>query len=558
MVHYSDLSLKTKITLVMESMMTLLCIILCFSTILFFSKSYEKEADRLASQWTNVIAANINQTWKDIYNKILFATTDDTFSNLVINQKLSFMDKKVAFQPKINAIMSSSYIVDNAYFLTDKGEVLSSFDDYIINPSAFLSLDDLENVKGITMLKEMRSPFRRTSTAIPVVIPFSALNGSNYIGITQDGQAQIYLIVLLSTERIKQSLKETTSDEMDIMIQFYFRDYPLFVDLNKYDTSYITVRGSCDIKELQLDIHIKKSSLFTGKSMVITFSIATTLVIVFISAFLISLISKRLMAPFTTITRMLERMKYNTYKFDVKPKYRDESGALITSINDMYGKLMENLEKVKYEEKEKFLYMSQMLTEQINPHFIYNTLEIINMEIINGNMATASEMVSSFSSFLRYSLNQGSFMIKLSDEIKQAENYMKIMNFRLNGIISFSISCSPELYTIEIPKLILQPLVENAIKHGFNSLTHDCFIDPQISVHISLRENILTIVVSDNGQGIDIEKAERVMNKESEKKSFGLNNIATRLQLFDSSCKIEFTSIPFFSNEVIIKLHVPS
>lgn len=559
MIHYSDLSLRSKITIVMESLMVLLCIVLCFSIIIFFSNGYEKEANKLADQWTNVIVVNINQTWTDIYDKVLRSTTDYQFSNVVSNPDLTTIDKKVALQSDITSILSSSSIVENVYFLSDKDEILCSFDDFFINQDLLLRVDDLKDIQGISVLPEMKSPFRRTGHVVPIIIPFSNINNSSYVGIAQSGTTDVYLVILVSAEKMRAGFQEITSKEMSIDVQFYFNGMPILndVDLN-VSSDYISTRKDCMIEGLDIQVDLNKETLFTGKDSVIAFSIISTVIIVIISGLLISLIAKRLMSPFANISRMLDQMKDGSYKFDVKPRYHDESGILIESLNDMYGQLMDNLEKIKYEEKQKFLYMSQMLTEQINPHFIYNTLEIINMEIIAGNIATASEMVSSFSSFLRYSLNKGDFMIKLSDEIKQAETYMKIMNFRLNGIISFSISCPDAIQGIEIPKLILQPLVENSIKHGFDSLSHGGFIDPRISILISCTENILTINVSDNGQGIDIEKAEKAMNKESDKKSFGLNNIATRLRIFDGACKIEFRSIPYFNNEVVITLHLPS
>lgn len=557
MIHYSDLSLRSKITIVMESMMILLCIILCVATILFFSRIYEKETDKLAKQWTNVIAVNIDQTWNDIYSKVIKTTTGNNFLNIVIDDSLSQIDKKIDLQSDIMSILSSSVIIDNVYFVSGKNEVLCSFDDFVMNPSILLSSEELADIKGVTVLPESRSPFKRNGTVVPVVVPFNTVNDSNYIGINQSGNSRMYLVILLSTSRMKDSFKEILSSELNISIQLYFDGEPILVDLNQYDDSdYISRKAQCNINGLEVDIKFDKGLLFSEKRAVIAFSVISMAVIVLISGILISIISKRLMAPFSTITKMLDRMKHNTYKFDVQPKYRDESGALIESINDMYKELMDNLDRIKYEEKQKFQYMSQMLTEQINPHFIYNTLEIINMEIINGNLTTASEMVSSFSMFLRYSLNQGSYMISLGDEIRQAENYMKIMNFRLNGIISLSVTCDEDLYSVQIPKLILQPLIENAIKHGFGSFANDEFIDPRINVEVSCSGNILNMTVSDNGQGIDIEKARRAMTAEGGEKSFGLSNIYTRLQLFDHRCDVSFSSIPYFKNDVTLSIYI--
>ena len=129
------------------------------------------------------------------------------------------------------------------------------------------------------------------------------------------------------------------------------------------------------------------------------------------------------------------------------------------------------------------------------------------------------------------------------------------MNYRLNGVIEFRVNVLDDCRDILIPKSILQPLVENSIKHGFDNLNSSMLFNPFIEVSIKKEEDVLIISVVDNGIGIDIEKANASIAGD-DNKQVGLANISKRLKMFDKDCIISFYSIPYFSNEVKIEIHL--
>ena len=148
----------------------------------------------------------------------------------------------------------------------------------------------------------------------------------------------------------------------------------------------------------------------------------------------------------------------------------------------MYRTLLLQMEQIKREEEEKYRYHSQMLTEQINPHFIYNTLEIINMEVHKEQYERASNMIQAFAAFLRYSLNQGEDTTTLDREVDHIRKYLMIMNTRLDARIILTCDYPPSLGEYRIPKSILLPLVENSIRHGFSPNTGDVELLPVITI----------------------------------------------------------------------------
>ncbi|OYO88502.1 hypothetical protein CG709_13835, partial [Lachnotalea glycerini] len=171
----------------------------------------------------------------------------------------------------------------------------------------------------------------------------------------------------------------------------------------------------------------------------------------------------------------------------------------------MYLTIQAQIGKIKREEEERTKAEINILSEQINPHFLYNTLDCINWEILSGEKEMASNMIGSLSDFLRIGLSHGAQTITFKEEIAHAENYLYIMNQRSELNIKFICCIDKQLEQYRIVKLILQPLVENAIKHGFTNVDFTAMgIVPTIELNIKQEVNHIKILVCDNGAGIDI------------------------------------------------------
>lgn len=554
MKNYSDLKLHQKISIVMATIFLSLAIILTSISLMMFTSFYEKEATDIATQWARVSERNISQIWSNISERVLKTVVKGDFVTKITNTKLSELQKRVDLQDSIENINSSSSFIYSSFFLTNNNEIIYSFNDIPTDELGNFTFDKLKNIDGITMLKECNSPFKRDGLVIPILIPYKQIDSSPYLGITSDRDVNLILVILLNSTLLKNELYESTSKEVFLNPRLFFNGELILGP--EFDIGdMLVVRNECSIEGLEVEISVNRSELTPMKSILFIWVISLTFILILIGVILIRLTALRLTAPFSRITRMMREMKDSSYHFDVKPENSDESGLLIAGLNDMYKELSDTMQRIKEEEEQKYKYLSQMLTEQINPHFTYNTLEMINMEIASGNYLSASDMVSAFSLFLRHSLNHGEYLITVSNELLQVENYMKIMNYRLNGVIEFRVNVLDDCRDILIPKSILQPLVENSIKHGFDNLNSSMLFNPFIEVSIKKEEDVLIISVVDNGIGIDIEKANASISGD-DNKQVGLANISKRLKMFDKDCIISFYSIPYFSNEVKIEIHL--
>lgn len=239
------------------------------------------------------------------------------------------------------------------------------------------------------------------------------------------------------------------------------------------------------------------------------------------------------------------------------PRYNDEIGMLGKAIANMNTTIHNQMKTLKEEERKRSNAEIQMLTQQINPHFIYNTLDCIRWEILSHNIDGSSNMIENLATFLRLGFGHSGDSISVREEVTRVEQYLNIMRYRLNGSTFFSGYVDPKLTEWQIPKMILQPLVENSIKHAFasdvfetNRQTREIYIH---CAFISARQ--ISLSVEDNGVGIDIERAQASidLNKaDPSSGNIGLRNSYLRMRAFfgTENVQMRFSSTPFFLNRV--------
>lgn len=152
------------------------------------------------------------------------------------------------------------------------------------------------------------------------------------------------------------------------------------------------------------------------------------------------------------------------------------------------------------------------LQSQINPHFLYNTLECIRGQALLDDNIEIAKMVEALSSFFRYSISKKGNLVTLRDELANIENYMLIQRYRFNNRFSMEIIIDEEdeaAYNFLVPRLIIQPVIENAIFHGLEERMEDGIV----SIEVIVTDLDMIITISDNGKGIDCEELEELNNR---------------------------------------------
>lgn len=230
---------------------------------------------------------------------------------------------------------------------------------------------------------------------------------------------------------------------------------------------------------------------------------------------------------------MLDKVKkVGRGKFDMIPIEAEieEIEELDEGINKMARKISALLENIRQEKEMQHLTELQLIQAQVNPHFLYNTLDTIVWLIEGGMTDDAVEMISSLSIFFRTSLSKGNDIIPLSEEERHTLSYLEIQQYRYRDILEFEINIPKELSGIPVPKLSIQPLAENALYHGIKNRRGK----GKILIEGREEENALVLTVSDNGQGMTPERLHEVQEaiRIGERAGFGLAAVAERIALY--------------------------
>ena len=259
------------------------------------------------------------------------------------------------------------------------------------------------------------------------------------------------------------------------------------------------------------------------------FSSLVFCLILFIIIYLFFL--KRIFNPIKSLIENMEDKVESNLNYHFIYNKNDEIGILIKSYNDMKNRIS-NLININYKNKieQKELELRQ-LQNQINPHFIYNTLESIHMMAEINDDPETSIMAEYFGAIIRYSMNRKVNTVKLKEEIEIIENYMYLQKIRFDTLFTIENLVDEEVLECEIIKMIIQPLIENSIYHGLS----ECDGDGKIIIQALHLEDNLVITISDNGIGIDDDKLaclnDYINGKNELFNGIALRNINKRLKL---------------------------
>lgn len=242
-------------------------------------------------------------------------------------------------------------------------------------------------------------------------------------------------------------------------------------------------------------------------------------------------ISYKISQPIKRLEREMKKLEKGDFNISVEEKGEDEVRQLSRAFNMMVAKIKMLMDQIITEQEEKRKSELKALQAQINPHFLYNTLDSIIWMNENQNYEGVTVMVAALAKLFRISLSRGHEIICIADEVEHARNYLTIQKIRYKDKFDYTIEMEPGLESERTLKLILQPIIENAIYHGISPLNEKGII--KISVK-SEGKNIL-FQVSDNGYGIEPEILKELLNQES--KSYhsggvGLKNVNERIKLF--------------------------
>jgi two-component system sensor histidine kinase YesM len=252
--------------------------------------------------------------------------------------------------------------------------------------------------------------------------------------------------------------------------------------------------------------------------------VLSSILILFLSIYFLS---KVVVRPLIMLSKNMEQIENGELVVTVTNTASDEIGNLIQKFGNMVHKIQTMINEVYKSKIARQEYEMKALQAQINPHFFYNSLSLINSKAIMADQEDISQMAQYLSSFYRTTLNQGKSIISVKDELENTTSYIQIQ--RMMHSYSFEVHCEVEKDILDYTmiNLLLQPLVENAINHGIDHKETPC--KGVLTISGKQNEDNLIFTVSDNGCGIDPEKLKTILTNKT--KGYGVRNVHDRVQL---------------------------
>ncbi|MEG0144749.1 MAG: sensor histidine kinase [Clostridia bacterium] len=256
--------------------------------------------------------------------------------------------------------------------------------------------------------------------------------------------------------------------------------------------------------------------------------------------------------PITALSREMTRVKDGDFNVRLQIATDNELGQLSHLFLDMTSRiesLIKTVYQIRLKEREAELKALQM---QINPHFLYNTLDSIYWLAYKNRDYAVSEQIAALSDMFKHALNSGNETTTIAEELHHMEQYLFIQKNRLGERIRLEVQADPSLMACRIMKLILQPLVENAVVHGLEARRQG----GTIWITIARQDEMLCLTVRDDGVGADAQRVMRHLEAdegESGETIFALKNIYERLKMrFGAQASMQFQSVPDEGTTVVI------
>ncbi|MDO4275918.1 MAG: sensor histidine kinase [Eubacteriales bacterium] len=229
-------------------------------------------------------------------------------------------------------------------------------------------------------------------------------------------------------------------------------------------------------------------------------------------------------------------------RVETESRMPSEVETISGEFNKMLGRLSNSIEKEKEAAEKQKAAEIAALEAQINPHFLYNTLDTINWMAIDKEEYEISNSINALANILRYGIDNSNGIVTVRQEQEWLKKYLFLQQTRMKNAFSCEIHVEQEAMDCRIHKLLLQPFVENAIIHGFEGIKHDCFL----SVTITLEKGYLQIVIYDNGKGIERNMTDQmnqgIFPESSDRNHIGMENAISRMRMYygtEGNVKIE-------------------
>lgn len=462
-------------------------------------------------------------------------------SDSVYNVYINFSDGRVGTQAYEKDLLKISYKYDewkarfpeNKYYWVNADACRDLIPDQAMGAVLFHLYEDINTKRNGIILIAIKEKFFEDVLKVEAINSDSCLSLITDWGMMHFGEYQAAAVVETKHDYLIKKAEMRPGIQSELLDDYYF------------------MYKNMDLTGWKLVYTVKESSI-SNAHYIMRDAMVITLVAVVVSAILLGLWSKAMSRSLRELTQKVEAK--DVLEHEIAVHSYAEITSLSNGLEGMRKRINALLAEVGLEQEAKRQIEIALMQEQINPHFLYNTLYSIMQLCEMKQPEKASRMLEALSTFYRIGLNEGKNIITVEEELNHVKNYLFIQRFRYSDLFDYTIDCDPEILTCRIPKMSLQPLVENSIyhgvkrKHGFGNV---CIIGGTYDGEQAYLE------VHDDGPGMTEEKMgeirayldEKITGNEGisgqQRVSFGMKNVDSRIKFeFGRDAGLEIYSVP--------------
>ena len=560
---YHSKSIRNRILLFTLSAILGMCLLISLFSYYIFRHYLQNTLIQSTETSLRLLSESMDNSMDEVYRLVRYCQTDSNIANYIehnpnpgsvlsVSTYDSFYEEcsrnsSYNYMPRIAIVSQEHYlqVVTATYSSTaDLATLIPELPYY----EELLTADDYDFSPGI-----VSDPFHRAGRKVlPVIRPITYQYNNKQAG---------YLFIEISADLFTIPLKDYSCPSDSFLylsiaghtyiyenggLQEFTPEYSILDDLSAYSltgTTHISkihssakgeqilVTTPLDMPDCYLSQSISHAER-TNQAVLFMGILACILIgILSIGILLMILMNRMITVPVSKLQTRMVRIAGGDFSRDPSVEWEHELGDIGRGINDLSENVSELMEKRLEDEKQKQDLEYKMLQSQINPHFLYNTLDSITWMIESGKNEEAAFMITQLAKLFRISLSKGHTVIRIRDELQHAQSYVNIQKVRYKNKFEVVFDICPDILDDCIVKLVLQPILENAINYGVREMD-DC---GKILIRGWKEQENIFMQVSDNGMGIPEEEIDLLLkdtNRVHKKGSgVGLVNVNNRLRL---------------------------
>lgn len=567
---FNNSSLKKKIIVTFCTILMINVLVTGSAYYIFSNQDTVSDFQRNSSDMVRQIEIYLGDKISDLTQRVTAFGNNLSFTNPM---NTFLLDEQTDWNPvlagnvasMISEITMSDEFVDSMYIYTEKG----IFDDYLLIRRRDMEFTDTVMYQymkknpeiNVAWFPAMKNPlYEDVDETIPVVyrkkignqeiffviqISQNAIqdyldqaystfdrvfmvdqNGENVLNYTQN---DAFIVQTFEKESVKENTQESEIPCLKLTIE---------------NEQYLAARSIIQESGWSVFALASMSSLTESLRKIRIFLVVENVVVVCLCLAVILWISHRLTSSLEQLAETMDGAVKSGYHTEFQYPYRDEVGTLAGSYNEMIGEIRRHIqaleaekEHVKKIQKQKRKVELMALQAQINPHFLYNTLNMITWQAVDMGAEEISIISNALGKYFRISLSRGKEIISLKEETEHVKSYLEIQKIRYKTKLTYEIELPGEIEHYLTIKLILQPLVENALYHGIKVKDGN----GKILIYTKICDGKIELVVEDDGVGIPGNRLEELNKRLAQgmvdsSTGYGIYNVNNRLRLYYGEC----------------------